>query len=75
MSSFARKIIIFLLVFVALLLTAATFAINVQDSDTSLQDSTLRSLRLHTIQTLITSGFDRFVTMPLGPGSDFFHLT
>lgn len=75
MSSFARKIIIFLLVFVALLLTAATFAINVQDSDTSVQDSTLRSLRLHTIQTLITSGFDRFVTMPLGPGSDFFHLT
>lgn len=75
MSSFMRKLIVFILVFVALLLTAATFAVNYrQDTDQS-QDSVLHTLRIQAIQALIASGFDRFVTMPLGPGSDFLHLT
>jgi cell division protein YceG involved in septum cleavage len=76
MSSFMRKLIVFVLVFVALLLTAATFAINYfQDTDQSVQGSSLHTLRIQSLQMLIDKGFDRFITLPFGPGSDFVHLT
>lgn len=71
-----RKLIVFVLVFVALLLTAATFAINYfQDTDQSVQGSSLYTLRIQSLQMLIDKGFDRFITLPFGPGSDFVHLT
>ena len=76
MNSFARKIVVFVLVFITLLLTAATFAVNYfQDTDQSSQVSVLHMLRIQAIQSLISSGFDHFVTLPFGPGSDFLHLT
>lgn len=34
-----------------------------------------QDLRIHVIQKLIEKGFGRFVTMPLGPGSNFLHLS
>jgi hypothetical protein len=49
-----RKLIVFVLVFVALLLTAATFAINYfQDTDQSVQGSSLHTLRIQSLQMLI----------------------
>ena len=76
MNSFVRRIVIFVLVFIALLLSAVTFAISYsQDTDEGTQATLLHTLRIQAIQSLIEKGFDKFETMPFGPGSDFLHLT
>lgn len=74
MNSFVKRIVIFVLVFVALLLSAATFARS-YFQETDGWSTTLHTLRMQAIQLLIDTGFEKFQTMPMGPGSDFLHLT
>jgi|GEM_PF-5989781 len=75
MQSFIKRIIIFVLVFVALLLSAVTFARSLDTTDEASSSATIHTLRIQAIQALIASGFSTFQTMPMGPGSDFLHLT
>ncbi len=76
MNSFIRRLIVFILLFIALLFSAFTFARSfTQDLSESEQNTLLQELRIQAIQMLISKNFDHFITMPFWPGSDFVHLT
>lgn len=55
-------------------LFAVAFGFLQEDSWSS-QNQLVQTLRIQAIQQLIDKKFDRFVTMPFGPGSDNIHLT
>jgi len=71
-----KRIIIIFLVSISVLFSAVTVARSFSsDADESTQTNLLQQLRIQALQILIDSGFNRFMTMPFGPGSDFVHLT
>jgi len=52
-----------------------TFAANDTESPASHQDQFMQDVRINAVKQLVASGFDRFVTLPLGRGNDFMHIT
>ncbi len=76
MYSIWKRFFIVVLIVFALVLSAVTVARNfVQEGDISADMTVVQELRIQMIEQLIANGFDRFVTMPFGPGSDHIHLT
>ena len=76
MHSIWKRVVFVVLIVFALALSAVTVARSfVQDMDATTSMTLLQTLRIQMIDQLVTEGFDRFVTMPFGPGSDHIHLT
>lgn len=80
MKKFGKKIIILLVSAFLLIVSSLAFALGFFQEGTWIissqsQESFVQELRIQAIQQLIEQKFDRFVTMPFGPGNDFMHLS
>lgn len=76
MNISGRRILLLLSVSVLTLVSTLAFAFGYfQEGTWSSQNQLAQTLRIQAIQLLIQNKFDRFVTMPFGPGNDNMHLT
>jgi len=72
MPNSVKKIILLVLTVVSLFAVVFGFF---QEASWSSQDHVMHNLRIQAIQQLIQKKFNRFVTIPFGPGNDIMHLT
>lgn len=76
MNKSGKKIIILLVVSILTLVSTLAFAYGyLQEEKWSSQNQLIQNIRIQTIQQLIDKKFNRFITIPFGPGNDFVHLT